>query len=95
MRTTRECGTEDILEYIIIWHFISSSGSGKKLQVKEESKISIKPRALKSVLSNKTGITLSASLGMCGKGAHGELLITTIIYQIKACFERSDGMYIL
>lgn len=46
-------------------------------------------------LSSKTGITLSASLGMCGKGGCGEVLISTIIYQIKLYFERSGGMHIL
>lgn len=46
-------------------------------------------------LLSKTGITPSASLGMCGKGEHGQVLISMIIYQIKVYFGRSGGMWIL
>lgn len=46
-------------------------------------------------LLSKTGITLSASLGMCGKAGRGEVLISAIIYQMKVYFERSGGMHIL
>lgn len=53
------------------------------------------PRALMTGLLSKTGITLSASLGMCGKAGHGEVLISVIIYQMKVYFERSGGMHIL
>jgi len=49
-----------------------SSGSGKKLLAEEGSKILKALRALMTGLSSKTGITLSASLGMHGKvGAWG------------------------
>ena len=53
------------------------------------------PKVLMTGLSSKRGITLSASLGMCGKGGCGEVLISTIIYQIKLYFERSGGMHSL
>lgn len=53
------------------------------------------PRILMTGLLGKTGVTFSASLGMCGKRGHGQVLISVIIYQIKAYFGRSGGMCIL
>lgn len=52
-------------------------------------------RTLMTGLLSKTGVTLSASLGMCGKGGYGQVLISMIIYQIKVYFGRSGGMCIL
>lgn len=53
------------------------------------------PRILMSGLLGKTGVTFSASLGMCGKRGHGQVLISMIIYQIKVYFWRNGGMCIL